>query len=43
VILLDVLQEVHVLQDYEIDFYGKDAAIVVLGFVRPEMKFSSLG
>lgn len=34
--------EVHILHDYEGDFYGKDAAIVVLGFIRPEMKFSSL-
>lgn len=41
--LLGVLQEVHILHDYEIDFYGNDAAIVVLGFIRPEMKFSSLG
>jgi FAD synthase len=37
------LQEVHILHEYETDFYGKDAAIVVLGFIRPEMKFSSLG
>jgi len=34
--------EVHILHDYEFDFYGKDAAIVVLGFIRPEMKFGSL-
>uniref|UniRef100_A0A7I4AMB9 riboflavin kinase n=1 Tax=Physcomitrium patens TaxID=3218 RepID=A0A7I4AMB9_PHYPA len=34
--------EVHILHDYKIDFYGQDVGIAVLGFIRPEMKFSSL-
>lgn len=41
--LLGLLQEVHILHDYKIDFYGQDVGIAVLGFIRPEMKFSSLG
>jgi riboflavin kinase len=39
-----VTLEVHILHDYEsADFYGEEAAIVVLGFIRLEMKFKSLG
>ncbi|KAG0579302.1 hypothetical protein KC19_4G089300 [Ceratodon purpureus] len=34
--------EVHILHEYETDFYDQVAAIVVLGFIRPEMKFGSL-
>jgi riboflavin kinase len=38
-----VTLEVHILHDYEsADFYGEEAAIVVLGFIRLEMKFNSL-
>ncbi|CAM6034750.1 unnamed protein product [Sphagnum compactum] len=38
-----VTLEVHILHDYEsVDFYGEEAAIVVLGFIRLEMKFKSL-
>lgn len=33
----------HILHQYETDFYSKDAAIAVLGFIRPEIKFGSLG
>jgi FAD synthase len=38
-----VTLEVHILHDYESsNFYGEEAAIVVLGFIRLEMKFKSL-
>jgi riboflavin kinase len=36
-------QEVHVLNKYEDDFYGDEIRIVVLGCIRPEQKFSSVG
>ena len=36
-------QEVHILHDYEVDFYGKELRIAVLGFIREEMRFSSAG
>lgn len=39
-----MIQEVHIMHKYEdVDFYGEEAAIVVLGFIRPELKFKSLG
>ena len=36
-------QEVHVLNKYETDFYGDEMRVVVLGCIRPEQKFSSVG
>ncbi|CAM6095854.1 unnamed protein product [Calypogeia fissa] len=33
--------EVHILHDFSSDFYGKELSIVVLGFIRNEMRFSS--
>jgi hypothetical protein len=42
-LLLFCLQEVHVLNKYEDDFYGDEMRIVVLGCIRPEQKFSSVG
>lgn len=32
----------HILGDYEEDFYGEQLKVVVLGFVRPEIKFNGL-
>lgn len=34
--------EVHILNDFGTDFYGKRMRVLVLGFIRPEMKFDSL-
>lgn len=34
--------EAHILHTYANDFYGKELRVVVLGFIRPEMKMTSL-
>lgn len=34
--------EVHVLHEYPRDFYGLELRAVVLGYIRPELKFTSL-
>ncbi len=31
--------EVHALRDFGRDFYGETAQVVVVGFLRPEMRF----
>jgi riboflavin kinase len=35
--------EVHILKAYESDFYGKEIRVIVIGFLRPMLKFDSLG
>lgn len=41
---LRILQEVHILHNYgDVDFYGKEMRFVILGFIREEMEFKSLG
>lgn len=37
-----VTVEVHVMHDFGRDFYGEELRCVVLGFIRPEMKFASV-
>jgi riboflavin kinase len=34
--------EAHILHQYAEDFYGKELKVLVIGFIRPEMGFSSL-
>ena len=34
--------ETHALRDYGRDFYGEDMEVVVVGYLRPEMKFDGL-
>ncbi|GAA5828353.1 hypothetical protein JCM5353_004803 [Sporobolomyces roseus] len=34
--------EVHILNDYGSDFYGKELRVIMLGFIRPEYNYSSL-
>ncbi|XP_018575666.1 riboflavin kinase [Anoplophora glabripennis] len=34
--------ETHVLHTFENDFYGKELRVVLLGFIRPQIKFNSL-
>ena len=34
--------EVHALRDFGRDFYGEDMEVVVVGYVRPEMRFDGL-
>ncbi|EJD45318.1 Flavokinase-domain-containing protein, partial [Auricularia subglabra TFB-10046 SS5] len=33
--------EVHLLHDFDADFYGTDMRLLILGFIRPERKYSS--
>jgi hypothetical protein len=36
-------QEVHILHQFEDDFYGETMRMLVLGHIRPERNFDSLG
>ncbi len=38
-----LFQEVHIIQKFHEDFYGKELKTVLLGYIRPESNFSSLG
>lgn len=37
------LQETHIIHTFEDDFYGSELSVVILGFIRPEKDFPSLG
>lgn len=37
------MQEVHILHDFASDFYGLEIRVVVLGYVRPEYNYDSMG
>ena len=41
----DVTVEVHILHDYgdNVEFYGERCRVSVLGYLRPELAFSSIG
>lgn len=36
-------QEVHIMHKYEEDFYGVEISVVVLGYIRPELDYTSRG
>ena len=36
-------QEVHILHEYPADFYEKHMKVVILGFIRPEFNYTTLG
>ena len=38
----DVSVEVHIMHNYQGDFYNKHAKVVLLGHIRPEVKFSGI-
>lgn len=38
-----VLQEVHIMHEFESDFYHHQAKVVVLGYIRPELDYTSRG
>ena len=40
---VSTLQEVHILHDFASDFYGLEIRVVVLGYVRPEYNYDSMG
>ena len=35
--------EVHIIHQYEQDFYGEELKIVILGFIRPELNYTTKG
>ncbi|EDQ88022.1 uncharacterized protein MONBRDRAFT_26753 [Monosiga brevicollis MX1] len=35
--------EVHIMNKFDSDFYGETMRMLVLGYIRPELNFSSLG
>jgi riboflavin kinase len=35
--------EVHVIHQYDRDFYGEELSIVILGFIRPELNYTTKG
>lgn len=41
-IIINNLQETHVIHQFEQDFYGSNLKIAILGYLRKEMNFSSL-
>ena len=36
-------QETHILHEFSEDFYGEELQVCVVGYIRPEKKFDSLG
>lgn len=36
-------QETHIIQTFDNDFYGAELSVVILGFIRPEKNYPSLG
>lgn len=38
-----IIKEVHVINDYTRDFYGQELKVVVLGYLRPEKNYPSIG
>ena len=37
------LQETHVIHTFKEDFYGEILSVVLVGYIRPEASFPSLG
>ena len=35
--------EVHIMHDFQHDFYGEEMRVIVLGYIRPELEFNGLG
>lgn len=42
-VVLTVQQEIHVMHEYTADFYGMELRAVVLGYIRPELDFTTMG
>jgi len=38
-----LFKETHIIHTFEDDFYGSELSVAILGFVRPEKDFPSLG
>jgi riboflavin kinase len=37
------MKEVHIMNEYKHDFYGKEMRVIVLGYIRPEYDYISKG
>ena len=38
-----IVQEAHLIHEFEDDFYGSELKLVILGYIRPEKNYDSLG
>lgn len=38
-----LFQETHIIHTFDSDFYGAELSVVILGFLRPEKNYPSLG
>ncbi len=37
------LQEIHIINQFDNDFYGEELRIVILGYIRPELNYTTKG
>lgn len=37
------MQEIHIMHRFDTDFYGHDMKAIVLGYIRPELDYTSRG
>ncbi|KAJ3317511.1 riboflavin kinase [Boothiomyces sp. JEL0866] len=35
--------EVHIIHQFEQDFYGEELKVIILGYIRPELNYTTLG
>ena len=40
---ISVPQEIHIMHEFDKDFYGFEMRAVVLGYIRPELDYTSRG
>lgn len=40
---MPALQEVHIMHEFRSDFYGHPMKVVILGYIRPELDYTSRG
>ena len=39
--ILSNLKEVHIIHDFAKDFYGLELKVIILGYIRPELDYTS--
>lgn len=37
------MQEIHIMYPFNADFYGHEMNAIVLGYIRPELDYTSMG
>lgn len=40
---ISCIKEIHIMHDFSSDFYGHEMRAVVLGYIRPELDYTSRG